>query len=350
MQRNEAIMDYKIYKNVDEQIEYLKNNKRIFVDEEDKHWFFDVNYISLINPYKELFSNGKSKDGSHIYTRDISFKEILKAMKIDYEFSAKLFSDIRNFERKLKNLVFIEMCDAYKNRVDDRFCIQYVDEIQRYISDPSDTNLPSFCPNLSKIITKNGMTEIDKLKPARIDLLTKIYSYGSGYSGDDQNIKQDRLISHYINSQGVAPLWTIPNVLTLGEISMLYSMLDINSQGSIYSAFNNDSVLFDGIVEYKRLARFTGKLEFIRKLRNTINHYEPVLPSLCSMIRKPKEMYSSVILSSLRMLDHSFDHLCNISSKLPHVDLGIDIRKSSKNIVHTQMLELMVLYINSETK
>ena len=44
-------MEYKRYKTVDEQIAYLKETKKIIVDDEDRHCFDDVNYISLINPY-----------------------------------------------------------------------------------------------------------------------------------------------------------------------------------------------------------------------------------------------------------------------------------------------------------
>ena len=84
---NKEDLTLKTYKTIDEQIEYLRENKKIIVDEEDKHWFKDINYISMINPYKELFSNGKDAYGNHIYTTDVNFKEILSSMKIDLEFS-----------------------------------------------------------------------------------------------------------------------------------------------------------------------------------------------------------------------------------------------------------------------
>ena len=44
-------MEYKRYKTVDEWIAYLKEAKKIIVDDEHRHWFEDINYISLINPY-----------------------------------------------------------------------------------------------------------------------------------------------------------------------------------------------------------------------------------------------------------------------------------------------------------
>lgn len=98
---------FKLYKNINEQIKYLKESKRIIVSDEDRHWFKEINYITMINPYKELFSNGKDAQGNHIYTADINFKELLNVIKIDFEFSNYLFKDIRKFEQKLKATLFV---------------------------------------------------------------------------------------------------------------------------------------------------------------------------------------------------------------------------------------------------
>ena len=56
---SETGTNYKTYKTIDEQIEYLKESKKIIVDDEDRHYFEERNYISLINPYKEYFSTGE---------------------------------------------------------------------------------------------------------------------------------------------------------------------------------------------------------------------------------------------------------------------------------------------------
>lgn len=46
----------KIYRSVDEQITYLKENKKIIVKDEQRYIFRERNYSSLINPYKEFFA------------------------------------------------------------------------------------------------------------------------------------------------------------------------------------------------------------------------------------------------------------------------------------------------------
>jgi hypothetical protein len=48
-------------------VEYLYKSKKIIVDDEDKHYFSERNYISLINPYKQFFSTGRNNKGKLIY-------------------------------------------------------------------------------------------------------------------------------------------------------------------------------------------------------------------------------------------------------------------------------------------
>lgn len=52
--------EIKTYKSIDEMVEYLYKSKKIIVDDEDKHYFSERNYISLINPYKQFFSTGRN--------------------------------------------------------------------------------------------------------------------------------------------------------------------------------------------------------------------------------------------------------------------------------------------------
>lgn len=47
--------EIKTYRSIDEMVEYLYKSKKIIVDDEDKHYFSERNYISMINPYKQFF-------------------------------------------------------------------------------------------------------------------------------------------------------------------------------------------------------------------------------------------------------------------------------------------------------
>lgn len=55
---NDENLAYKTYKTIDEQIKYLKENKKIIVLENQKYILESRNYISIINPYKEFFATG----------------------------------------------------------------------------------------------------------------------------------------------------------------------------------------------------------------------------------------------------------------------------------------------------
>lgn len=49
------------YKNIDEQIQYLYDSKKIIVDAEDRHYLEERNYISLVKLYKAVFSTGRNR-------------------------------------------------------------------------------------------------------------------------------------------------------------------------------------------------------------------------------------------------------------------------------------------------
>ena len=168
-------------KNINEQIKYLKESKRIIVSDEDRHWFKEINYITMINPYKELFSNGKDAQGNHIYTADINFKELLNVIKIDFEFSNYLFKDIRKFEQKLKASLFSNLCKAYYEKENDLYSTRYINEIRVFLYDYRTIidklkidEIPLLCPNVFNQLTRTGFISSGFGIEERIDLLKKI--------------------------------------------------------------------------------------------------------------------------------------------------------------------------------
>lgn len=349
-------MTFKLYKNIDEQIKYLKETKRIIVNEEDKHWFYDINYITMINPYKELFSNGKDSHGNHIYTADIDFKELLNCLKVDFEFSNYLFKDIRQFEQKFKVSIFSSLCKAYFNKQCDIYSTNYINEIKAFLydyqietSNNKINKIPLLCPNIFNQMTRSGFVQSDFGIDNRISLLRKILSYATGIDSEGVQISQSNLlIRHYLNTCQPVPLWIIPNVLTLGEISMLFLMMDIEQQTEVYQAVMNDSAISDsGQIQYKKLTRFSAKLEVIRKMRNTINHYEPIFPMLTSNIKKPKNIKESTIINTVCFLNKSFkfeqsDNFYDLSTFL-----NINVKINPNNLVKIRLFELMVKYVQT---
>lgn len=154
---SETGTNYKTYMTIDEQIEYLKESKKIVVDDEDRHYFEERNYISLINPYKEYFSTGRNNKGKLVYKKEANFKELINLINIDDKFAKKLYEAIGYFERKLKNVLFSEICKLYiDNEEKDIHCISYVSEIQSFITKQTELP-PQFCSNFNYLyVTEKG--------------------------------------------------------------------------------------------------------------------------------------------------------------------------------------------------
>ena len=68
--------EIKTYRSIDERVEYLYKSKKIIVDDEDKHYFSERNYISMINPYKQFFSTGRTNKGKLIYEKNTTSKNL----------------------------------------------------------------------------------------------------------------------------------------------------------------------------------------------------------------------------------------------------------------------------------
>lgn len=228
----------KCYKTIDELILYLEYNKKIIVSKNDKYIFEERSYSSLINPYKEFFSYGRDDKGNHIYKDQVDFNKILEIIRIDEDFSTVMYSYIGAFEKKFKSVLFSEICKKYINcKNSDIYCISYVDEIDNFLLNNAN-ELPKFCPNFNFILSKKGYIEDVFDIHKKEDLLLHIKEIGSGEKEDGTKLeKNNKLISHYLDTQKIAPLWVIQNALTLGELNILFAMLDSSSQKKIVSYF-----------------------------------------------------------------------------------------------------------------
>ncbi len=102
---------------------------------------------------------------------------------------------------------------------------------------------------------------------------------------EDHEECSNKLIRHCYKKQQIVPLWIIPNALTMGELQTLFLMLPDEPQKKIISKIMNIDTTK---VSSKNVVAFAGQIEQIRKLRNIVNHYEPVLPFLMSEIKTKK--------------------------------------------------------------
>lgn len=304
-------MEYKTYKTVDEQIEYLRENKKIIVDDEDRHYLEDRNYISLVNPYKIFFATGRNNKGRLIYKKQSNFKQLLSIIKIDEDYSTRIYGLIGSFEKRFKNIIFAEICSKYVNK-NDLHCLMYIKEISDFLLGTGD--IPIFCENYRFIYVKQNEEIVKKediyLIKRKRDVLLHIYQIATNNNLDgttlgESEICKNKLIQHYIKKYKIVPLWIIPNALTLGELQTIFSMMDLECQKKVISKILN--------IDYKKIASeqilsFSGHVELIRKLRNIVNHYEPVLPFLLNEM-DTKKIEDSKIYTTLNILHKSFSSI-----------------------------------------
>lgn len=335
-------MNSKIYKSIDEMVEYLYKSKKIIVDNEDKHYFSERNYISIINPYKQFFSTGRNNKGELIYKKEHNFKELLKIVKIDDEFSKLMYEKIGLFEKKLKVIIFDEMCLKYINCEDcikDKTCTVYLDEIKNFLENGNPC--PRFCENYFYIYEKIARNSTDKKNDTynlerKRDLLEHIYQIGKGEHIDGSKLEEiekckNKLVLHYLskNSKKV-PLWIVPNALTLGELQTLFLILDTASQKRIVATMKN----FDeSKIDNKDIISFSGHIELIRQMRNIINHYEPLLPFLISEMTI-KKIEDSKLFITFSLLDDEISEI-----EIPNLKANIDV--NSVNSKSKRILDFM---------
>lgn len=182
--------EYKDYKNIDEQIEYLKENKKIKVSPEEKKYFEQRNYVELINPYKELFCYGRNEKNKHIYKDKILFSSILELNHLDDCICDSLSPMIRNFEKKFRNRLLLEICENYKNsKFNDQKGISYIEEINQVLA--GNNSSPVIGPNFSYRLIKNKgyVEEEPKQLDKKKDLLKKIKEIGT--DGEAKNHKSN---------------------------------------------------------------------------------------------------------------------------------------------------------------
>ena len=303
----ENITKHQIYRNINEQIQYLYDSKKIIVDVEDRHYLEERNYISLVKPYKAFFSTGRNNKGKLVYKKESNFKDVIRLVNLDDEYAKRLYELVGVFERKLKSILFTEICHNYITcENSDIYCIRYIDEIKQFISGNS-SELPLFCKNFNYLYIKgkDGVKRsIDTFNVERKkDVLVHIYKIATNTNIDGSPLKEhetssNKLIRHYYEKHCEVPLWVIPNALTLGELQIIFMMLDENSQKIVTAKMLKSSV---EKMSAHLILSFNGHIEKIRKLRNIINHYEPLLPfSMDGM--NTKKIENSQLYNTLNLL------------------------------------------------
>lgn len=208
----------KLFITYEKMIEKLRANNLTINDEEKAIKLLNkLSYFDLISGYKEPFKGKDNKFKNHTTIDDIyvlyKFDENLREIIIRYIFK---------IEKHIKSLISYDFCSKYGNNQAE------------YLN-----------PDNFEYKNKN---EIDKL-------IKKL----RGSVQDKSNV----YIKHHVEKYSNVPLWVVMKASTLGCVSKMFSMLDIDMRKSISKNYDN--------IQYQELAKM---LDFLSKVRNISAHNE----------------------------------------------------------------------------
>ena len=186
-------MGSKTFKNLDEQIELLRQ-KGLVIDDVlyAKEVLLRENYFFL-GGYRHIFLK---EDGSRKFINGTNFRELYGMFNFDRQLRNILFKNILIVENNLKSILSYVMSKNHGFKE------------QHYLNADNFTQ--------------------DRMKNRQInDLLRKMKRQIS------VNSKQHAATSHYMKNYGYIPLWVVVKVLSFGIVGELYSVLQKEDQEEI---------------------------------------------------------------------------------------------------------------------
>ena len=183
----------KQFKNLDEQVEILKQKGLIINDEKyTKKVLLRENYF-FINGYRHLFlkseKDKKFKDGT-------TFEELYSLFLFDRSFRNILFKYLLVIENNLKSVFSYQLSKKYGYRERD------------YLKEKNFTNAKDKQAQLNDLLKK---------------MKRQIRVNGSQHSAT----------LHYVSNYGYIPLWILVKVLSFGIVSEMFSILKVEDQKEI---------------------------------------------------------------------------------------------------------------------
>ncbi len=176
----------KIFLNYDQQIEKLKNEKNLRIDDVEyaKETLRQTGYYALIGGYKDILKNPTTKK----YKDGTRFEDIVELYYFDESLRQLFLRYLIKVENELKSQVSYYFTE--KNGENQK---EYLD-IRNY-----------------NYIGKRNQRDIDKL----IKILEGYIKKSTDY----------HYINHAKKKHGNVPLWVLTNALTFGNISKMYMLL-----------------------------------------------------------------------------------------------------------------------------
>lgn len=216
--RHGALKVSKPYLDYQQQIQKLKDEKGLIISNEAyaEEWLTNIGYFSLIGGYKNLFINPMTRK----YETPTMFEDIVALYQFDESLRQLTFAYLIKVEQKIRQLI------------SDSFCSSFGELQVEYLT-PTNYNP-------------------DRKKSGDVAKLIRMLDYHANH-----NIEKQYLV-HQRRVYGNVPLWVATKVLTFGQLSKFYSLLQFREQSAISKKYHH--------VSEKSLARYLNNLTLFRNV------------------------------------------------------------------------------------
>jgi|LSQX01.1.fsa_nt_gb hypothetical protein len=328
----------KEFKTIKEQREYLVSEKNISDSELIEKVLKERTYVSLINTYKEFFYTSIDAEGRHVYSKEIDFSKYINLAALDDNISNILHKYVGIFERKLKFVIAYEYSKFLTNDKNDPTCTNYLTSFSSIVDLINNEQNNDYCvfdehlKNLGLIRINEGFSRIGKLgeidekyRENTIQYRKKLLKNIFLHSVQQEGVKKSEIIEHYVKTQGIPPFWLLVHQISLGDLVVLCGMFNATIRENIYMTFKE--INERGPDRRKDVNKFYLQLDTIKNIRNTINHYEP-------LIVKFKTFKVDKLKPALKLLKETFDKSVIANYKDANIEIIEDTlsNKTSKEI------------------
>ncbi|MCR4652151.1 MAG: Abi family protein [Eubacterium sp.] len=213
----------KPYLTYEQQIRKLTSDKGLVIDDRiyAERMLVDIGYFSLIGGYKNLFINPMTRK----YVGGTTFEDIVDLYRFDEKLRQLTFRYLITVEQKIRQLI------------SDSFCSYYGENQAEYLSPSNYSRDPKKAADLSKLI--------------------QLLDYHANRNNEKNYLCYQRRVN------GNVPLWVTTKILTFGQLSKFYGLLQHRQQSTISKFYEN--------VTEKNLGQY---LRCLTLFRNVCAHNE----------------------------------------------------------------------------
>lgn len=274
----------KTFKKIDEQIELLRSrNLQIKNDETAKEILLNNNYYYLINGYKDLFLNRKSK--TETFRKGTTLDEIYSLYEFDRKIRIIFLEYILLIERKIDTYIAYEFSKNYGHK--------------NYLIPENFNNISKNKELISKFINDINLEISHQYK------------------------NSNKMVMHYLDTYKYIPLWVLIRILSFGKVSKFYSFMKQKEQNDISRKFNIKSevlkVYLINLGNVRNICAHDEKLyDVILKKRISITDYHRKL----NLIKKDnkttyatRDLFSVVLILKIMLEKEQFDEFYKLLIK-----------------------------------